>query len=372
MTEKVDLNKIAKELESFNGLSMQNNPDDIVGNMFNNAQNEEVIKAPEPIKPPSAEEKNTPMDEENQQGSPQDNNKTEPENKDSENKDSESKDSTEAEDKPKRKRMSGFKKAEEAPQDIEIPDSVKAKLAMLDDMLSNPVIKLAYESQNKGEDFMSKVVEINNLNPVNMSLKQKYQEQLRREGASQEEIEDAVEDFELLKGYEQRERVREIDKALNKEYKEKIKNIKIDVKEYVDPEKMKQQFISESEKVINTIKGQDFYGVTMNDSEIKSFKDVAMKPLWNLTESGAPVLDEYLEAAWKVHNFERVLQSAIDIAHKKGFNEGIIYKRDSDSHSGAELKKNISNRTSPTQKSNENSLDYHMNNAPDLKHLFGG
>lgn len=280
------------------------------------------------------------------------------------------KDSEEA--KKKRKRLTGFHKEEpQSEASIELPDEIKSKLALLDEMLEMPVVKLAYESKTKGENFVSKVVELEKINPDNMSAVDKFVIGLKRDGATEEEIADAIDDFEILKPYEQRDRVKDITKTLKKEYSDKIKAYKIEPKPYIDPEKAKEKYLTEAYGIIDAIKGKDFYGIEMDEANIKEFKEIAEKPLWNIDENGNPDLTDYLEAAWKVHNFEKALSEAVEIARKEGFNEGVMFKKDQDSNSGRGLKNNLTSKDDNPKESKEGTINWHLNNAPGLKNFFG-
>jgi hypothetical protein len=269
-----------------------------------------------------------------------------------------------------KKKFSWFdteKQAEVIEKNVELPIEVKSKLSLLEELLNNPVVKLAYESQNKGEDFMNKLLDINSLNPKNLSITEKYAEGLRRDGATSEEIAEALEDFGMLKGYEQKEKVKEIDRMLLNEYNEKLNAINIQPKPYVDPNKLKEEFIKETNSIIDKIKGMEMYGIEMNEQELKKFKQEAIKPLWDLDESGKPNMEDYLDVVWKVNNFDRMLEQA----KKIGFEEGIIFKKDTDSHSGTVLKKSIGNQLNKASSTGEiGSLEYHLKNAPNLKQFF--
>lgn len=277
-----------------------------------------------------------------------------------------------AAEKRKRKRLSGFKEPEPPAQEVELPDEVKSRLALLDEMLEMPAVKLAYESYSKGKDFLKEAVDMSAKNPENMSLKDKYKVQLEREGLTGDDVEEALEDFDTLRAHEQLEKVRDISKVLDKEYKEYVKSIKVSPKEYVDPEKARRAFMEETSEKIETIRGQEFYGIKMGEKEMKEFKKFASEPLFPIDETGKPNMEEYLGAVWKLRMFDTIIENQYEEAYKEGFDAGVIFKKDSDSHSGSAYNPFMSsNATKPSQSPAENSLEYHKKNAPEFMEWLG-
>lgn len=281
---------------------------------------------------------------------------------------------TEKEEKRPRKKYSGILKeatteeqvATEKPYTEQtVNKEIESKARKFDKIMSTPAFKMLAESLEKGEDFLKIVTENEKLNPSNLSDQQKYDLHLKRLGVEDSDYKEAMEDFNILSAVEKKEKVYGITKELSAEYQNKINSFKApDIKEDIvlSPEERKRNALNDFNPIFSELKDKELYGIKMDANEISNFANQALGNFLEPDANGKVSAEVYLDAVFKLKNFDRIIKSV----QEEAFNEGALFIKDQESFTGSN-KPIVGNSGSTSSKQPEyGSKEYHSANAPGL------
>jgi hypothetical protein len=283
-------------------------------------------------------------------------------------------------EKPKRERkpasFEGFKKEEPATQAFDVstlPEEYKELIEIGKKAKSEPKIEFKPD-----ETFLNEYSEWASSNPEKLSEKTVYEMLLKDLGYQEDKFTEAMENFDNL-SLSDKKAIKDFKGNLIADHQKRKEEVmsklpKSELPSQADlqaiekeREQASAQFTSEVDGTLSKFKGQDFFGINMDEKEIKDFQDfLKTSSVPPALKDGKPDVNSFIENNFIIKNIENIVSTAIEY----GIAQGLERKLDEKSHSGGVLgapaSANFSKQpVSPSDKS------YHKENLPQIKYVTG-
>ena len=186
-----------------------------------------------------------------------------------------------------------FKKEEKIVESGEVPEPVKLKyseyetqIAGLKKIAEDPDVQIILEAKKSGKDIFGILKEVQGIDPATYSLEQLHEIELKNQGITGDDFEEAMDDFRALKPYQQKALTNPVKNKLESEINSKKESFLSKLKEGTQQDAAENQrqvalytkTQQEYEKLADDYIGKEHYSVTGTPAMAESLKKLLQDP----------------------------------------------------------------------------------------------
>ena len=199
---------------------------------------------------------------------------------------------------------------EKAKPNYEIPADTKAKLDEYESLLKDPEMEALLAAKKSGKNLFDFINEIKPVDYNKLSPSELNEIRLKRLGVTDDEIKEAMEIFNELPKWEQREKVASVKTSLEQEQGERLKKFPQDVARQTEA---RENFIKKAEldlnKKLDSILDKEMYGLKITEEVKNVIGDTVLNGVAFYKKDGSFDVEESIDySLWK--NFKKEIVRA--------------------------------------------------------------